>query len=75
MSTPTLTPYLTTIPDRSPSQKAHTSLGQAKKAVSYRLHGGELAVVCIIHEWVDSKGWVVKWRIPAGTKGEDLPWR
>lgn len=33
--TPKATPYLTIIPDRSPVQKTHTSLGHAKNALTY----------------------------------------
>lgn len=33
--TPRATPYLTIIPDRSPVQKVHTSLGHAKNALTY----------------------------------------
>lgn len=70
---PQLMPYLTIIPDRNPRQKAHTHLGQAKKAVLYRLIRDELSVPCMVYQWT-AKGWETLWNIPAGTDRKDMPW-
>lgn len=73
---PSISPYLTIIPDRSPVKKAHESLGQAKKAVLFRAGGKQnaLKVPATVYQWDDKKGWVTLWKIDAGTKREDLPW-
>lgn len=73
MTAPTMSPYLSIIPDRSPRKKAHESLGQAKKAVLYRLSSNELQVPCIVYEWKDNT-WTELWRVEAGTKRSELPW-
>lgn len=74
-TTPTMSPYLTIIPDRSPRKKAHESLGQAKKAITFRAHYSRgLPGNSFIYEWVDGKGWETLHELAAGTKREDLPW-
>jgi hypothetical protein len=74
MIEPIISPYLTLIPDRAPKQKAHMSLGQAKKAVLYRLHREALSIECLVYQWDSAKGWVKMWDIPRGTRREDMPW-
>lgn len=68
-------PYMTTILTRTPRQKPHESLGQAKKAVLYRLDRIDetLTTHCEVYQWTD-KGWETLWKIKAGTKRQDLPW-
>jgi hypothetical protein len=69
-------PYLTIIPDRVPRQKAHTNLGQAKKAVLFRLRddGDEgLSTPIKVYKWTDS-GWELMWDIAEGTPREAMPW-
>ena len=76
---PEIMPYLTSIPDRVPRQKPHTALGQAKKAVLFRLGYNpftgqeELLVDCNIYEWT-STGWSPLYTIKAGTTREAMPW-
>lgn len=67
-------PYLTVIPDRNPKNKPHLSLGEAKKAVLFRLRGERLAVTCSVYQWNDEMAWVPLWKIDAGTLREDMPW-
>lgn len=74
MSLPATAPFLTVIPDRNPKNKPHLSLGEAKKAVLFRLKGDELDVPCMVYQWNESKGWVRLWKIDAGTQRGDLPW-
>lgn len=76
MSTaPTISPYLTIIPDRSPVKKAHESLGQAQKAIVFRARASKgLTSKCSVYKWADGKGWDSLWEFPAGTRKEDLPW-
>lgn len=69
-----IAPYLTNLPDRVPRNKTHESLGQAKKAVLYRVQGDELKVPATVYQWQDKKGWQTLWKIEAGTKRKDLPW-
>lgn len=72
---PSNAPYLTIIPDRHPRLKPHLTLGEAKKAVLYRLgHSETLRVPCMVYQWVDSKGWVRMWSIEQGTHREHMPW-
>jgi hypothetical protein len=69
-------PYLTYIPDRTPLNKVHESLGQAKKAITFRSNRRNgLASNSVIYQWVDGKGWETLHELPAGTRTEDLPWR
>ena len=70
---PATTPYLTEIPDRAPLQKVHTDLGQAKKAILYRLSSERLTQPCKIYRWGKS-GWELLWDIKEGTKREEMPW-
>lgn len=76
---PTPFPYMTSIPDRVPAQKPHAALGQAKKAVLFRLGYNpftkqeELLVDCIIYEWT-ATGWSPLYTIKAGTTREAMPW-
>jgi hypothetical protein len=74
MTIPQNAPYLTIIPDRNPKNKPHLSLGEAKKAVLFRLDGDELTVPCMVYQWVDSKGWERLWKIDGGTMREAMPW-
>ena len=75
MKAPTMSPYLTIIPDRSPAKKAHESLGQAHKAIIYRARERNgVPVKCFLYKWADDKGWETVHEIPAGTRKEDLPW-
>jgi hypothetical protein len=74
MSTPTDAPYMTIIPGRNPKNKPHLTLGDAKKAVLFRLQSNELDVPCMAYQWIDAKGWELLWKIDAGTLREDLPW-
>lgn len=67
-------PYMTDIPDRRPQRKPHLTLGEAKKAVLFRLQSEELGVPCMVYQWDDKKGWERLWKIDAGTKRGDLPW-
>lgn len=72
---PEILPYLTLVPDRTPRQKAHTSLGQAKKAVLFRLDiNDKLKYPCRIYKW-SGLGWELLWDIPADTTRLDMPWR
>lgn len=72
---PTISPYLTIIPDRSPVKKAHESLGQARKAIVFRAKGRYgLPSTCYLYEWVDGKGWETLHELEAGTRKEELPW-
>ena len=66
--------FLTVIPARIPEQKLHTSIGNAKNAVSFRV-GYSSGAVCdmAIYEWVND-AWVQRFDIPDGTKFKDLPW-
>lgn len=76
MTAPTMSPYLTVIPDRSPRKKVHESLAQARKAINYRSnHRMGLPGTCFLYQWVDGKGWETLHELPAGTRTEDLPWR
>ena len=64
------------IPDRTPRNKAHESLAQAKKAIVFRARASHgLSTTCIIYKWVDDKGWETLHEFPAGTRKEDLPWQ
>jgi len=73
--TPTISPYLTVIPDRSPRKKAHESLGQAQKAIVFRARARNgLSSPASIYKWVDGKGWEMLHDFLTGTKKEDLPW-
>jgi len=74
MSTPTDAPYMTIIPGRNPKNKPHLTLGDAKKAVLFRLQSNELDVPCMAYQWIDGKGWERLWKIDAGTLREDMPW-
>jgi hypothetical protein len=71
--TPTVYPYLTWVPGRNPYQKTHDSLGQAKKAILFRLTVNGLAENCRVYKWQDNK-WKLLWDIPEGTQREDMPW-
>ena len=79
ITAPTPFPYMTSIPDRVPAQKPHTALGQAKKAVLFRLGYNpftkqeELLVDCNIYEWT-AAGWSPLYTIKAGTTREAMPW-
>lgn len=66
-------PYLTIIPDRVPRQKAHMTLGQAKKAVLFRLQDEALSTPVKAYKWTDS-GWELMWDITEGTRREAMPW-
>lgn len=68
-------PYLTVIPDRSPLQKVHTDLAQARKAILYRVGGNAdtLKVACKVYKWT-ARGWETLWDIPEGTDRKDMPW-
>lgn len=66
-------PYLSIIPDRQPRRKLHEDIGQAKKAVLYRLNREKLSVPCRVFEW-KGNSWVELWNIEAGTAREDMPW-
>jgi hypothetical protein len=72
---PEIMPYLTVIPDRSPRQKAHVSIQQARKAILFRLGGKDetLTVPCRVYKWTD-KGWEELWNIPEGTTRKAMPW-
>jgi len=71
--TPEIHPYLTLIPDRAPRQKSHMSLGQAKKAVLYRLSHDVLTVPARVYRWTHD-GWELMWDIKEGTHREEMPW-
>ena len=71
---PETMPYLTIIPDRAPRQKPHASLGQAKKAVLYRLSHEVLSIPVKVYRWTDD-GWELLWDIKEGTHREDMPWK
>lgn len=74
MEAPAVEPYLTVIPDRTPRQKAHTSLGQARKAVLFRLDiNDKLSLPCRIYKW-SGLGWELLWDIPADTERKAMPW-
>ena len=68
-------PYLTVIPDRSPRQKVHTDVQQARKAILYRVGGNAdtLKVGCKVYKWT-AQGWETLWDIPAGTDRKAMPW-
>lgn len=66
-------PYLTIIPDRVPRQKAHTNLGQTKKAVLFRLREDALSTPVKVYKWTDS-GWELMWDIAEGTPRGSMPW-
>jgi hypothetical protein len=74
MSLPTTAPYLTVIRGRTPQNKPHLSLGEAKKAVVFRLWGEVLEVPCLVYRWVDNKGWELIWKVEAGTHRKAMPW-
>jgi hypothetical protein len=67
-------PFLTSIPDREPRRKAHEHLRDARKAVTVRIHRGVLDVPVHVYQWSDAEGWVLLWKLLAGTPEEDLPW-
>jgi hypothetical protein len=67
-------PYLTIIPNRIPQQKTHTSLGNAKNAISYKVERNGTQWDMAVYEWVDGE-WSLLWDIPEGTKEHELPWR
>lgn len=69
-------PYLTMVPGRTPRRKPHETLGQAKKAVLYRLSKADdrLEVPCHVYKWQNNT-WELLWMIPADTAREDLPWK
>lgn len=73
MTLPITAPFLTVIPDRNPKNKPHMTIGEAKKAVLFRLRGDELDVRCMVYKW-EPTGWERLWNIPAGTQRDDLPW-
>jgi len=70
---PVTAPFMTIIPGRNPKNKAHMTLGEAKKAVLFRLRSNELDVPCMVYKW-QHVGWERVWKIDAGTLREDLPW-
>lgn len=73
MDEPKIMPYLTLIPNRNPRQKQHTDLGQAKKAILYRLDQGATIVDARIYRW-SNHGWELLYTIPAGTTRGAMPW-
>jgi hypothetical protein len=73
VETPEIAPYLTIIPDRAPRQKSHASLGQAKKAVLFRLGLEGLSIDVRVYKWT-SGGWDLLWEIKKGTLREEMPW-
>jgi len=70
---PDIMPFATIVPDRIPRQKSHANLGQAKKAVLFRLRNESLATPVKVYKWTDS-GWELMWDIPEGTPREGMPW-
>lgn len=67
-------PYLTYVLDRNPPKKPHLTLGEARKAILFRVQNGVLTVPCMVYKWSDTKGWDRMWKLEAGTRKEDLPW-
>lgn len=66
-------PYMSVVPSRSPTQKAHMSIGHAKSAVGAKLstyHGSYSDMA--IYEWKEG-GWELLYDIPKGTKV--APWK
>lgn len=66
-------PYMSVVPNRSPEQKAHMSLGHAKSAVGSKInqygHGSYYDMA--IYEWKDGD-WEILYDVPKGTKV--APW-
>lgn len=74
MSLPATAPYMSIIPGRFPKNKAHLTLGDAKKAVLHKLQSNELDVPCMVYKW-EPTGWERLWKIDAGTLRAELPWK
>lgn len=70
---PPVLPYLTWVPHRTPRNKAHEDLGQAKKAILFRLQDGELVTDCKVYKWANNQ-WELLWDIKQGTRRWDMPW-
>jgi hypothetical protein len=68
--------WRTVVPGRSPKLKSHTTLGNAKAAVSSRVYGDNGATV-EMSIWQDNPtngDFVLLHVIPAGTPKSQLPW-
>jgi hypothetical protein len=67
--------WLTIIPGRRPTKKAHTGLGLAKSAISHQMYGGVATVDMSLHELNPATGeYDILHFIPKGTLKSQLPW-
>lgn len=68
--------WTSTIPSRRPATKAHTSLGFAKSAVSFRVYdrGGAVEDMSIQELNPATGQYETLFTIPKGTRKSDLPW-
>jgi hypothetical protein len=66
--------HMTVIPFRRPLQKAHTNLGHAKAAISYKTGWRGAESDMELYELKDGE-WSLLWKVPEGTAYNDLPWK
>lgn len=65
--------WATVIEGRSPREKYHATIGQAKNAVGYELSRGARGGQ--VYRWNATRdSWVLIWDVAPGTKTQDLPW-
>lgn len=74
VETPPVAQFLTWVPERTPRNKPHDDLGQAQKAVLFRLDEDEtLRTDCRIYKWAVTE-WELLYDIKMGTNRKEMPW-